>query len=95
MFKRFKFLFVRAAMFAASFASSSLVFVALGAAFHNVSSDAWLRDSPEARRVAARCEGYGERKARHDCVRGAVMEAQARDAGAAQLAAERSARMPS
>jgi hypothetical protein len=87
MFERLKLFLARAALVAASFAASSLIMLAIGSAFHGASSEPWLRDSPHARAAAERCAVYAARQARHQCVRAAVMEARARDAGAAQLAA--------
>ena len=87
MFARLKFLLSKAALVAASFAASSALFLAVGAAFHSASSESWLRESPHARLVAERCDALSERAARHGCVRAAVAQAQSRDAGAAQLAA--------
>lgn len=87
MLERLESFVARAALAVASFAASSLIMLAVASAFHAASSEPWLRDSAHARAVAERCGAYAERNARHQCVRGAVIEAQARDAGAAQLAA--------
>lgn len=87
MLERLKSFLAGSAIVAASFAASSLIMLAVASAFHAASSEPWLRDSPHARAVAERCGTYAGREARHQCVRGAVMQARARDAGAAQLAA--------
>lgn len=86
MFARSRLLLSKAALVAAAFAASSALFLAVGAAFHSASSELWLRESPQARLVAERCEALNERAARHGCVRAAVAQAQARDGGAAPLA---------
>lgn len=89
MFKRLKFRSQQAALAVAAFATSSAVVLAVGGAFHSVSHEPFLADSPHARLVAARCDALRERGQRHDCVRQAVLQARARDAGARQLAAAR------
>lgn len=86
-YERLKCLSARAALLAAAFATSATLLLAVGAAFYSVSSGSVLADSPHARSAVASCDALGERIARHHCVRRLVAEAQARDAGAAQLAA--------
>lgn len=85
MFKFLKRLAPRAALFSAAFAVSSGLMLALGAAFDQASSSAWLHDSPQARLALAQCEAQHRRAAQHDCLRAVVARAQARDAGAAAL----------
>jgi len=80
-------LLARAALFAAAFAASATLLVAVGGAFHSVSKEPVLADSPRARFAVAGCDALGDRVARQHCVRRLVAEAKARDAGAAQLAA--------
>lgn len=82
----FKRLLARAAVFAAAFATSATLLLAVGAAFYSVSSDPVLADSPRARSAIEGCDALGDRTARQHCVRRLVAEAKARDAGAAQLA---------
>ena len=55
-------------------------------AFYSVSSDALLADSPEARSAVADCESRSDAVARRRCVRRLVAQAEARDAGASQVA---------
>jgi hypothetical protein len=86
-YERRKSLSARAAIFTAAFATSATLLLAVGAAFYSVSSEPVLADSPQARSAVARCDALGDRVARQHCVRRLVAEAQARDAGAAQLAA--------
>lgn len=76
----------RAAVFAAAFVTSATLLVAIGGAFYSVSSEPVLADSPRARSAVAACDELGDRVARQRCVKRLVAEAQARDAGAAQLA---------
>jgi hypothetical protein len=85
--QRFKSFLVHAACFAAAFVASSAAVLAVGAAFHSSSREPWLRDSPLARAVAQRCSAVVERAERRECVRAAVVLAQARDAGATQFGA--------
>lgn len=87
MFESLKPPLFRASLALASFVSSSLLVLAVGAVFDSASSQPWLRESPQSLRVAQRCAALPERAARHACVKAAVAQAQARDAGAAQLAA--------
>jgi len=89
MFKRLKFHSQQAVLAVAAFAASSAVVLAVGGAFHSVSREPFLGDSPHARLVAVRCDALRERGQRHDCVRQAVAQARSRDAGARQLAAAR------
>jgi hypothetical protein len=77
----------RTATFAAAFATSATLLVAVGGAFYRVSSAPVLADSPQAQLAVAGCDALGDRAARQHCVRRLVAEAMARDAGAAQLAA--------
>jgi hypothetical protein len=69
MFRHWKTRLTRACLFAASFATSALLMAALGAAFHGVSSEPWLRDSPSLQRLLARCEARTDRGDRRACVR--------------------------
>jgi hypothetical protein len=85
-YERLKRLRARAAVFAAAFATSATLLLAVGGAFYRVSSEPVLADSPQARFAVARCDALGDRVARQHCVRRLVAEAKARDAGAAQLA---------
>jgi len=85
--ERLKRLSARAAVFAASFATSATLLLAVGGAFYSVSSQPVLADSPYARSAVAGCDALGDRVARQHCVRHLVAEAKARGAGAAQLAA--------
>jgi hypothetical protein len=86
-YERLKRLLARAAVFAAAFVTSATLLLAVGGAFYSVSSEPVLADSPQARFAVAGCDAIGDRVARQRCVRRLVAEAQARDAGAAQLAA--------
>jgi len=81
----------RAALFCASFVTTSLLMLSVGAAFHGASSQPWLRDSPQARDAVARCMANVDRSARHACIGTLVAAARARDAGLgpARLAALR------
>ena len=83
-FKHFR---ARAAAFAAAFAISATLLLALVGAFYSVSSESVLADSPQARLAVARCDARGDRVARQQCVRRLVASAKAHDAGASQLAA--------
>jgi hypothetical protein len=85
--ERFKCLLARAALFAAAFATSATLLLAVGGAFHSASSEPVLADSLPARLAVAGCDRLGARVARQRCVQRLVAEAKARDAGAAQLAA--------
>jgi hypothetical protein len=85
--ERLKSFLARAALFSAAFATSATVLLAVGAAFHSVSSEPVLADSPRARLAVAGCDALGDRALRQHCVRRLVAEARVRDAGAAQLAA--------
>lgn len=82
----FKHFWARAAAFAAAFAMSATLLLALVGAFYSVSSEAVLADSPQARSAVAGCDARGDRVARQDCVRRLVVNAKAHDAGASQLA---------
>ncbi len=84
---RLKCLSARAAAFAAAFATSATLLLAVGSAFYSVSNEPVLADSLQARSAVAGCDAPGDRVARQHCVRRLVAEAKARDAGAAQLAA--------
>jgi hypothetical protein len=86
-YERLKCLWARAAVFAAAFATSATLLLAVGAAFYSVSSEPVMADSPHARSAVARCDALGDRVARKHCVRRLVAEAKAHDAGEAQLAA--------
>jgi hypothetical protein len=86
-YERLKCLLARAAVFAAAFATSATLLLAVGGAFYSVSSEPVLADSPRARFAVAGCDALGDRVARQHCVRRLVAEAKARDAGATQLAA--------
>jgi hypothetical protein len=83
----FKHFWPRAAAFAAAFAMSATLLLALVGAFYSVSSEPVLADSPQARSAVAGCEARGDRGARQHCVRRLVASAKAHDAGASQLAA--------
>lgn len=85
--ERLKYHLARAALFAAAFATSATVLLAVGGAFHGVSSEPVLADSPRARFAVAGCDALGDRVARQHCVQRLVAQAKARDAGAAQVAA--------
>jgi hypothetical protein len=79
----------RAALFVAAFLAASASMLLVGAAFHSASPPAWLRDSPQARAAVAECAAASHRREQQACVRRVVADAQARDAGAARLAALR------
>ena len=85
-YERLKGLLARAALFTAAFATSATVLLAVGGAFHGVSSEPVLADSPRARFAVAGCDALGDRALRQHCVQRLVAEAKARDAGAAQVA---------
>jgi hypothetical protein len=76
----------RLAPFAAAFATSATLLLAVVGAFYSVSSDPVLADSPEAQSAVAGCDARSDRVAREHCVRRLVAKAQARDAGASQVA---------
>ena len=76
----------RVALGAAAFATSATLMLAVLSAFYSVSSEAVLADSPEARSAVAGCESRGDDVAQRNCVRRLVANAQARDAGASQVA---------
>ncbi len=78
---------VRAAIVAVSFFAAAATTLGVGAAFHAASAQPWLRDTPAAREAVAACPARAGRDARRECVRVLVARAQARDAGAARLAA--------
>ena len=82
-----KYLLARAAVFAAAFVTSATLLLAIGSAFYSASSEPVLADTPQARFAVAGCDALGNRVARQHCVQRLVAEAQARDAGSAQLAA--------
>jgi hypothetical protein len=84
---RLKNLRARVAFGAAAFATSATLLLAVLSAFYSVSSEALLADSPEARSALAGCESRGDDVARRHCVLRLVARAQARDAGASQVAA--------
>jgi len=86
-YERLKCLSARAAVYAAAFATSATLLLAVGGAFYSVSSEPVLADSPQARSAVAGCDALGDRVARQHCVRRLVAKAKARDAGTAQLAA--------
>jgi hypothetical protein len=86
-YERLKCLLARAAVFAAAFATSATLLLAVCGAFYSVSSEPVLANSPWARFAVAGCDALGDRVARQQCVRRLVAEAKARDAGATQLAA--------
>lgn len=77
----------RAAAFAAAFATSATLLLAVVGAFYSVTSEPVLADPPQARSAVHGCDALGDRVARRHCVRRLLAEAKARDAGAAQLAA--------
>lgn len=79
-------LLARATVIAAAFVMSAALLLAVGVAFHSVSSEPVLADTPPARLAVAGCDALGNRVARQHCVQRLVAQAQARDAGAAQLA---------
>jgi len=83
----FKLVSARAAAFAAAFAVSATLLLALVGAFYIVSSEPVLADSPQAKSAIADCDTRGDRVARQQCVRRLVVSAKAHDAGKAQLAA--------
>jgi hypothetical protein len=83
----FKQIWQRAAGFAAAFAMSATVLIAVVGAFYNVSREPVLSDSPQARSAVARCDARGDRAARQHCLRHLVASAKAHDAGASQIAA--------
>lgn len=86
-YERLKGLLARVAVFAAAFVTSATLLLAVGSAFYTVSSEPVLADSPRARLAVAGCDALGDRVARQHCLQRLVAEAQARDAGAAQVAA--------
>lgn len=85
-YEPFKHFWARAAVFAAAFAMSATLLIAIVGAFYSVSSEPVLADSPQARSAVAGCDARGERVARQHCVRRLVASAKAHDAGASQLA---------
>lgn len=72
---------------AASAVVSVGVLLVVGVAFDSASSQPWLTDSPRARAAVAACDRLSVREQRHVCVRQLALAAQARDRGAAVLAA--------
>jgi hypothetical protein len=76
----------RVALGAAAFATSATLMLAVLGAFYSVSSEAVLADLAEARSAVADCESRGDDVAQRNCVRRLVANAQARDAGASQVA---------
>ena len=82
----FKHFWARAAAYAAAFAVSATLLLALVGAFYSVSSEPVLADSPQARSAVAGCGARGDRVARQHCVRRLVVGAKAHDAGASQVA---------
>lgn len=86
-YEHLKCVLARAGLFAAAFATSATLLLAVGGAFYSVSSEPVLADSPRARFAVAGCDALGDRVARQHCVQRLVAEAKARDAGTAQLAA--------
>lgn len=86
-YESLKSLLARASVFAAAFVTSATVLLAVGSAFYSVSSEPVLADTPQARFAVAGCDARGDRSARQRCVQRLVAQAQARDAGTAQLAA--------
>jgi hypothetical protein len=86
-YERLQGLSARAAAFAAAFATTATLLLAVGGAFYSVSSQPVLADSPKARSAIAGCDVLDDRVARQRCVRRLVAEAKAHHAGAAQLAA--------
>jgi hypothetical protein len=83
---RFKPSLPRAWVFGAAFVTSMAWLAVVLAAFHAVSGDDWLYDSPAARVAVARCDALSDRAARRACVRELVVAARSRDAGQYQLA---------
>ena len=83
----FKQIWQRAAAFAAAFAMSATVLIAVIGAFYSASREPVLADSPQARSAVAGCDARGDRAARQPCVRRLVASAKAHDAGASQIAA--------
>ena len=86
-YEPFKHLWARATAFAAVFATSATLLLALASAFYSVSSEQVLADSPQARSAVADCDTRGDRVARQHCVQRLVADAKAHDAGASQLSA--------
>lgn len=86
-YERLKCLWARASVFAAAFATSATLLLAIGAACYSVSSETLMDDSPDTRSADARCDALGDRVAQQHCVRCMVAGAKAQDAGEAQLAA--------
>lgn len=76
----------RAVVAVASFATAAAVMSTVLAAFDSVSREPFLRDTAEARRAVARCEGHGERATRDRCVRQLIAAAKASGTGAARVA---------
>src|SRR5450631_1916724 len=86
-YERLKYLSTCAAVFAAPFAMSATLLLAVCGAFYSVSSEPMLADSPQARSAVAVCDALGDRVARQHCVWHLLVQAKARDAGVARLAA--------
>ena len=82
-FKSFR---ARAAAFAAAFALSATLLIAIVGAFYSVASEPVLADSPQARSTVAGCDARRDRVAQQHCLRRLVARAKAHDAGASQLA---------
>jgi len=82
-FKSFR---ARAAAFAAAFALSATLLIAIVGAFYSVASEPVLADSPQARSAVADCDARVDRVARQHCVRRLVASAKAHDAGASSVA---------
>lgn len=81
-----KYHLARATLIAAALVMSATLLLAVGGAFYSVSSEPVLADTPRARLAVASCDALGDRGARQHCVKRLVADAQARDAGSAQLA---------
>ena len=85
--ERLQCILARAGFFAAAFVMSSALLGAVGVAFHSVSRDPVLADSPRARVDVASCNVSGDRSARQRCVQRLLAAAKERDSGAARVAA--------
>lgn len=85
-YEPFKHFWARAPLFAAAFAMSATLLIAIVGAFYSVSNEPVLTDSPQARSAVADCDARGDRVARQHCVRRLVASAKAHDAGVSQLA---------
>jgi hypothetical protein len=75
--------FPRTVSLGSAIVTSTAWFAAILIAFHGVSRDDWLSDTPQARRAVAGCNALRDRAARGDCVRELMVAARARDVGQA------------